>query len=262
MAVENVGPGGLHDSRVPDDWFVGFHRGLAARFWRAAAATMADDDAQLVCELLGAPTGARLLDVPCGDGRLTIRLAAAGYTAIGVDLAEAELERGRRAAVEAGVEARFVAGDLRELPDVGPVDGIVSWGNSFGYLIPADTARSLARMHRLLSSKGRLVLESLTVAESLLTAGIKPWAEREFGGVRMTSHNRYRPSESRLETDYVFEDENGRIERSRAAHHVHTTGEVVRMLRAAGFTEVELRGADGKAPYELGSPRLIAVADA
>ena len=170
MAVENIGPRGLHDSRVPDDWFVGFHRGLAARFWRAAAATMADDDAQLVRELLGAPTGARVLDVPCGDGRLTIRLAAAGYTAIGVDLAEAELERGRRAAVEAGVEARFVAGDLRELPDVGPVDGIVSWGNSFGYLIPADTARSLARMHRLLSSKGRLVLESLTVAESLLTA--------------------------------------------------------------------------------------------
>jgi hypothetical protein len=117
-------------------------------------------------------------------------------------------------------------------------------------------------MHRLLSSEGRLVLESLTVAESLLAGGVKERAEREFGGVRMTAHNRYRSSESRLETDYVFEGEKGRVERSRAAHHVHTTGEVVRMLRSAGFTEVELLGADGKTPYELGSPRLIALAGA
>jgi len=37
---------------VPDDWFVGFHDGLAARFWRSAAAAMADGDAALVRELL------------------------------------------------------------------------------------------------------------------------------------------------------------------------------------------------------------------
>jgi 2-polyprenyl-3-methyl-5-hydroxy-6-metoxy-1,4-benzoquinol methylase len=110
---------------VPDDWFVGFHRGLAARFWRGAAATMAEDDAQLVRELLGGRAGARVLDVPCGDGRLTIRLAAAGYVAIGVDVAVAELDRARLAAAEAGVEVRFVTGDLRALPDVGTVDAIV-----------------------------------------------------------------------------------------------------------------------------------------
>ena len=246
--------------RVLDDWFVGFQRGLAARFWRAAAATMAEDDVRLVGGLLEASPGGRVLDVPCGDGRLTVRLAGLGYRAIGIDLAVGELERGRRAAAEAGVDATFAAGDLRALPEVGPVDAIVSWGNSFGYLLPDQTAASLAAMRRLLRAGGRLVLESLTVAESLLVGGVKTTAEREFGGVRMTAHNHYRPSESRLESDYVFEDENGTTEHARAAHHVHTTGEVVRMLRAAGFSEVELLGADGSSAYELGSPRLIAVA--
>ena len=155
-----------------------------------------------------------------------------------------------------------MAGDLRDLPDVGPVDAILSWGNSFGYLVPAETARSLAGMHRLLRPEGRLVLESLTVAESLLANGVTERAEREFGGVRMTSVNTYRASESRLESDYVFEDEDGEVERSRAAHHVHTAGEVVRMLRTAGFGEVDLLGADGRSPYELGSSRLIVVARA
>ena len=222
---------------------------------------MAEKDVQLVGGLLGDPP-CRVLDVPCGDGRLTFRLAAAGYEAVGVDLAAGELQRGRRAAAEAGVEARFVPGDLRDLPDVGPVDAILSWGNSFGYLVPTETARSLAGMHRLLRPEGRLVLESLTVAESLLANGVTERAEREFGGVRMTSVNTYRASESRLESDYVFEDEDGQVEHARAAHHVHTAGEVVRMLRTAGFGAVDLLGADGRSPYELGSSRLIVVARA
>ena len=249
------------DPRVPDEWYVGFHRGLAARFWRAAGATMADADARLVGELLGLAPGTTVLDAPCGDGRIALRLAAAGHTVVGVDLAAGELDRARRAAAEAGAPARFVAGDLRALPDVGPVDGIVSWGNSFGYLLPADTARSLTGMHRALRPGGRLVLESLTVAESLLVAGVKPDGSWEFGGVRMTATNRYRAQESRLESEYVFEDADGVVERGRAAHHVHTSGEVVRLLTGAGFRDVRLM-ADATSAYELGSPRLIAVATA
>jgi hypothetical protein len=59
------------------------------------------------------------------------------------------------------------------------------------------------------------VLESATVAESLLVGGIKPQAEYEyeFGSVRMTSTNHYRPAESRMESSYVFEDEDGTIAR-------------------------------------------------
>lgn len=247
--------------RVPDDWYVGFHQGMAARFWRAAGASMADDDARLVGRLLGADV-ASVLDVPCGDGRLTVRLAAAGYTAIGVDIAPEEVEQARRAAAEAGVDARFCVGDLRALPDVGRVDAVLSWGNSFGYLTAPDTARSLAGMHGALRPGGRLVLESLTVAEALLANGIQPRAEYAFGGIRMTTINRYDPAESRLESELVFADAEGRVERSRSAHRVHTTGEVVRLLRAAGFVAVELLAGDGERPYELGSPRLIVLATA
>ena len=87
-----------------------------------------------------------------------------------------------------------------------------------------------------------------------------PSTEWEYGGIRLSATNHYRVSESRLESDFTFEDADGHVEHARAAHHVHTSGEVVRLLRAAGFGDIELLGGDGCEPYTLGTPRLIAVA--
>ena len=138
----------------------------------------------------------------------------------------------------------------------------MSWGNSFGYLPPRDTVRSLAAMHGLLRPGGRLVLESMTVAESLLPGGIAPTSEIEFGGIRMARTNRYDAAESRLETEYVLTGEDGTVEHAGAAHHVHTATEVVRLLEGAGFRDVHLVGGDGDAPYALGDHRMIALAAA
>ena len=245
---------------VPDDWFVGFHQGLAARFWRAAGAAMLDADLARVLRALDLPPGAAVLDVPCGDGRIALALARAGHRVTGVDIVPAEVEHATAAAAAAGLGARFLAGDLRALPVTGPFDAVVSWGNSFGYLTPEDSARSLAGMRAVLRPGGRLALESLTVAETYLPGGVAERAEYAFGGVRMRVVNRYDAAESRVESEVAFTDEDGRVEHARLAHRVHTSGELVRMLRAAGFADVAL--SDGEGAFKLGSPRLVAVATA
>ena len=56
--------------RVPDDWFVRFHEGLAARFWQAAGEAMLDRDFAIVDALL--PEG-RVLDNPV-EGRYFAQL--------------------------------------------------------------------------------------------------------------------------------------------------------------------------------------------
>jgi SAM-dependent methyltransferase len=228
-----------------DEWYVGFHRGLAARFWRAAGASMADADLHVIRTLLPDPP-ARVLDVPCGDGRITLPLAEAGYDVTGVDI-----ER---------QDPRFVQGDLRALPDLGRFDVVLSWGNSFGYTTPAETQESLAGFKRALAPGGRLILESLTIAEGFLTSPLRETASYTFGDITMAATNTYNPRKSRLESDWVFTDADGHSERASGAHHVHTTGEVVRMLEAAGFAEIALKGPDGTRDYALGDHRMIAVA--
>jgi SAM-dependent methyltransferase len=230
---------------LQDEWYVGFHRGLAARFWRAAGATMAEADLEVIRTLLPDPP-ARVLDVPCGDGRITLPLAEAGYDVTGVDI-----ERQDR---------RFVQGDLRALPDLGRFDVVLSWGNSFGYTTPAETQQSLAGFKRVLEPGGRLILESLTIAEGFQTSPLSETASYTFGDVTMAAANTYNPYRSRLESDWGFTDEHGHEERASGAHHVHTTGEVVRMLEAAGFTDIALKAPDGTREYALGDKRMIAVA--
>jgi SAM-dependent methyltransferase len=230
---------------LQDEWYVGFHTGLPARFWRAAGATMVQADLEVITQLLPAPP-ARVLDVPCGDGRIADPLTRAGYDVTGVDIEQQD--------------PRFVQGALRALPDLGAFDAVLSWGNSFGYTTPAETQRSLNGFKAILRPQGRLILESLTVAEGFLTSAFRPTANYTFGGITMAATNTYNPLKSRLESDWVFTDEHGRTERASGAHHVHTTGEVVRMLQTAAFEHIELRGPDGTGPFRLGDHRMVAIA--
>ena len=144
-----------------------------------------------------------MLDVPCGDGRLSRRLAEAGHEVTGIDIAPGAL-----ALAPPGL--RLMQGDLRALPDIGPFDAVLSWGNSFGYLTPPDTVRALEGLRRVVRPGGTLVLESGAVAESMLPRLATGESEYEFAGITMRSNRTYRPDESRLEVDSVFSSTAGR----------------------------------------------------
>src|SRR5699024_5009849 len=66
------------------------------RFWeRELAADRLKRDVGLVLELGGLRPSGRILDVACGYGRMTNRLAASGFNVTGVDLSEFLLDEAR-----------------------------------------------------------------------------------------------------------------------------------------------------------------------
>jgi SAM-dependent methyltransferase len=246
---------------IADDWFVGFQTELKARFWHAATEPFADAEAKAIAGLLDLPAGARVLDAPCGGGRIAVRLAERGLDVSGIDISEVEVLEARGLAAERRVGAHFERGDIRALPERA-FDAVVHWGNSFGYLPHDGTIEHLASTRGALRTGGRLVLESMTVAESLLP-GLRSELEYRAGGVTMRARHRYDPRHSRLLGDFEFWDDEGEFERAPVIHHVYSVGEVVRLLEAAGFGVHELLGdpVEG-APYMLGSPRLVVLASA
>ena len=61
----------------------------------------------------------RVLDVGCGTGEHVLLAASLGLEATGIDVAEAAIERARQKAVERGLEARLVVGNVLDLADLG-----------------------------------------------------------------------------------------------------------------------------------------------
>ena len=83
----------------------------AYRRWRASRLGRITDTLEetLIIELVGSPTGLRLLDVGCGDGALATALAGRGANMTGVD-ADSQMLAAARAKASRLVDALLVEG--------------------------------------------------------------------------------------------------------------------------------------------------------
>src|SRR6185295_14579347 len=99
-----------------DDWWATFFEGPALELWRRAhSSDESRAQAADVARALRIASGERVLDVPCGNGRLALELAARGVRVSGLDASEEFLAEGRRRAAERGLELELLAGDMRTL---------------------------------------------------------------------------------------------------------------------------------------------------
>ena len=219
-----------------------------------------DADTAEILGLLDLPAGARILDAPCGHGRIARRLAAAGMEVTGVDLTPAYLEQARTDPLLRPGTVTYLEGDIRSLPVDGPFDAVVCWLNSFGYYDDADCHRVLHEFHRVLREGGKVAIDTM----------------HHDGGVRHFTPAPdavvvQRGDDTMVEVS-TFDSVGGRmvIERTvhragapprRASYFVRlpTPPEWVVWLQAAGFHDVEFR-AGGGGPLELDSWELVVTA--
>jgi len=172
---------------------------------------------------LGLAPGSTVLDLACGTGDLCNAVTDAGQIAIGVDLSA-----GMLAAAQTG--APLVRGDALALPTpAGAVDGVVS---GFGLRNFVDLQTFFVECARVLRPGGRLAaLETAEPASPLLRAGHRVWfgSVVPFIGARLGGDRaayRYLP---------------------RSAAYLPDRVELVALVRAAGFDDVERRTFTGGA---------------
>jgi SAM-dependent methyltransferase len=115
-------------------------------------------DASRLIELLELPSGSRILDVPCGQGRHAHLLAEAGFDVDGLDYSLDLLRIARKRGT--GRTLRYTRGDMRKLPArwTGRFDAVLNLFTSFGFFIdPADDARVIREVARVLKPGARLI---------------------------------------------------------------------------------------------------------
>jgi ubiquinone/menaquinone biosynthesis C-methylase UbiE len=224
-------------------------------------------------ELLGLPSGARVLDSPCGWGRHTVLLRDAGYDAWGADLSHdllsrasppaGALARGRRPSPSPRRSSGRTPGpasDIRQLPFADHTfDAVINAFTSLGLFDDdRDDLRALREARRVLRPGGSFLLESMH-RDDVVTAyaerdhwtlpdGTRINAERQFDPVTGISHETWR---------WRNGDRNGVKQHSL---RLRTATEIAGLLRRAGFRRVEWYGGWAGEPFTHRSPNLIAVA--
>jgi SAM-dependent methyltransferase len=170
------------DERVARDY-------EARRFAGPLARLKHRRDIALVLELLGSAAGVRrVLDLPCGTGRLLPALHRAGYEAVGADVALEMMRAGR--AERPGERPALVQAEAGALPfRSGAFDAVVSLRFLF-HLEGEELRRALAEMRRV--TRAGVVVGQVRYRWTLKHGG--RWLRSRVGFGR-----RYRPSQGRSE---------------------------------------------------------------
>jgi SAM-dependent methyltransferase len=199
--------------------------------------------------LLDLPPGSRVLDLPCGWGRLHPHLRERGYVVVGGDLSPLNLRRH-----QAEQPAPLVRLDFRRLPfRAASADGVFCAFTSWGYFATAaENLRQLTEFARVLRPRGALLLD--LVGREALCAAVSEvegtWLDFPQEGYQERAT--WDPQKRRIRTERRCQGQQFRHD-----IWIPSDEEVRQCLLEAGFQDIlAFGGLDGR-PWEPLAERWI-----
>ena len=203
-----------------------------------------------------------VLDLACGTGTVSRKLADRGYLPTGVDLSAGMLDVARQRAAEASLPILFIEQDAADL-DLGDArfDAVICFFDSLNYILDAERLQSaLARVYKHLVPGGSFFFDVNT--EYALAEGMFDQScTRKNEPLHYRWRSRYDP-ETRLCTirmAFSHDDGSGARTKFTEVHQQrgYTKDELTRWLRDAGFTGITLYDAYSLDPPKKRSDRLF-----
>jgi len=242
------------------DWWEGFFDDNYLRLWASTLTDpKSDEDASAICELLALKPGNKVLDAPCGFGRLTRRLAARGVQVVGMDASQRMIDEAERHPVE---HARYVRHDLREpLPEAG-FDAAFNVFSSIGYAGEEGDRAAFRSVHAALRPGGLFLVESRhrdDVVLEVAVKGLRPCG-RFSDGTIMFEEMKFDPVTGQVDTVWHFAGPRGASSKL-ASYRMYSPTELVALLRDCGFRFVSAFAGLSTTPFGSTAPypRRVAV---
>lgn len=185
-----------------------------------------------------------LLDLGCGTGTMTEKLADYGYDMIGVDNSEEMLELAMEKRIESEHDILYLLQDMREFELYGTVRAVVSVCDSVNYITEPEELKEVFRLvNNYLDPKGIFLFDFNTVYKYKEVMGDTVIAE-DRGECSFIWDNYYYEEEKINEYDLTLfiqeEQEDGRADLYRRYQETHyqrgyTLGEMKELVEQSGL---------------------------
>lgn len=200
--------------------------------------------------------GSRVADVPCGDGRISLELAKAGVSVVGVDRCASSIRRARKKFAKAGFTGEFHEGDMRRLRVGSGFDAVVNWWGSFGYFDDETNLEVLRGFASLVRPGGRVLVDE--VNRERILRDFREHNTFDYGGLRIITKNRWNAETERIEGTWIFA-RGGRRIRRHSSIRLYTPSQMRRLMASAGLVLERLYDGTDGSDFTRGSRRLTAV---
>lgn len=210
-------------------------------------------------EILGLPSGSRILDVPCGQGRHAHLLAEAGFDVDGLDYSEDLLKIARERGTAKTL--RYTQGDMRKLPArwTGRFDAVANLFTSFGFFLdPNDDRRVISEFARVLKPEGTLVWHGGSRDGVMAKFLDRDWWKSDDG--TMIGHERsFDPLSGVMTIQTSWEGKKGRGEREHRIR-LYTATRLAELCADAGLIVEEAYDAWRDRPLRRTSSEMLLIA--
>jgi ubiquinone/menaquinone biosynthesis C-methylase UbiE len=198
--------------------------------------------------------GMKLLDLACGTGELSVRLAQKGYDVTGADLSGDMLSVAQMKAQAQSMPIQFFQQDMTELEELGEFDIIGIFCDSLNYLEDEQAVKkTFEGVYRLLKKGGLFIFDvhSVYKMRHIFADATFTWDDEEITYIWNSFKGDDPHSVEHELTFFVLDEKSGKYDRVDEVHYQRTYPEAiyVELLKQAGFENIEITG-----DYSLKAP--------
>lgn len=207
-----------------------------------------DKHVQFIHEELLSNKPTKILDLGCGPGLYTSRLAKLGHTCVGIDFSPASLEYAKDQAIRQSLDCTYIQGDLREIPFPGNFGLVMMLHGEMNAFSKNDMQKILMKINAALEKKGQLLLPSSTIDGIRLKKSVeRTWSTYESGlfsdGPYLELDENIWDADNKtlVELYFIVDGTTGEVSEYSSSMQAYTKAEYRSLLKNCGFADIKFQ---------------------